>query len=87
MTLGPGLEVRLVHVQGSASHLGIELRFGSRVQCRSLPKDHVETRGRSMWFNDNVWRLSAAGVEFWAANIRQVMKDPKAPPEIRENTP
>jgi len=74
--IAPGLEVRLLRLGGleSESLLGIELIRVGRTSRRSLPRAHVETRGKSMWFADNTWRLSPAGLDFWSENLATVLE-------------
>lgn len=89
--LGHDLEVRLYRdsahetaneVQSRApewSQLLIALTYKkTRHSYRALLRAHVETRGKSMWFNDNVWRLSEAGLDFWSANIDRLLADREA---------
>jgi hypothetical protein len=66
----------------STSPLAIAVRFGGRIQSRPLPREHIETRGRSQWFNDSTWRLSEAGLTFWAENLHKVLRDRAATAEV-----
>ena len=73
IALGPGLEVSLYEDRESPSILGLQLRFGARVQRRTLIKEHVKTSGRSQWFRGNTWRLSEVGVAFFTPSIEAVI--------------
>jgi hypothetical protein len=48
----------------------LTLYFGEKSKTISLPKDDVETRGRSDWMTDNTWRLTEQAVAKHAAGIR-----------------
>lgn len=50
---------------------------GPRSSTMTLGKEHVETRGRSMWQADNTWRLTPAGVKAVVDSIMAVMADPR----------
>lgn len=68
----PGIALRLIRDMGAwALRLTSTLTpDGSRKYVfREVPQAHMETRGRSQWLRDNTWRLSPAGVEFWANNL------------------
>lgn len=79
LDLAPGVTLRMIEMRESPSFLALQLyRSGegsieSRTMIRALAKAHVETRGKSMWFRDNTWRLSPAGVEFFTPGIDAVL--------------
>ena len=75
--LTPDLRIRMLHdthnEHGSPSGLFLLLTFRGRDQVRVLGKEHIETRGKSQWFRDNTWRLSPAGIEFFAPGLEGVV--------------
>lgn len=73
IVLAPGIEVRLVESDDSPSRLAITLQVHGKTPVRQLPNDYVETRGKSQWFRDNVWRLSESGVEAFAPGIEDIL--------------
>lgn len=67
ITFAPGMEIAMVEDRESRSRLALRFKCAGLERTVHLIVEHVETKGKSIWFRNNAWRLSPSGIA-WTAN-------------------